>query len=491
MTPTSLCKQAPAPKHEPMLRDRIWPTNGLYTPMSGEGALPSSVVVIPDTTKSMYSIMRNNNISELYNVGSQRKKGPGETSLPFVYGVELSGPKGEIIRFRSVFDDGALANAIDEKMYLILKNCLLALEPSSRILKMADGRLVPLLGVWKGQVTVKGISQNGVFQVLNSNGAWALLFGKPMLEAYEAVHDYSNDTINLPKGKKLVMLENQFVSRQGITGNLLANLTVNIKQLVDMHGDKTPPPSRVAETTKIEEVSEPSELKPDEEWNHLWTLDLVAGSSATHPGTEQPDISKTFEPTLLTRKTDPHNPAWVEVILAEITLGPDLTSTQWESVHQLISEYAGCFTLSMSEVTTVEGATLPLDIPRDKQFRTKIHQRPQSPPQKEFFNGVINKMLAVDIIRPIAYQDVKCCAATTLAKKTHEGGGVTLDTLKHCINDECVAAGYPSAFKHLPPKEETHLNTTTPAVQNKWRVCQDFMEINQVTKVPPMPQIFT
>ena len=97
-------------------------------------------------------------------------------------------------------------------------------------------------------------------------------------------------------------------------------------------------------------------------------------------------------------------------------------------------------------------------------------------------------MLAADIIRPIAHQDVKCCAATTLAKKTHEGGGVTLDTLKHRINDECVAAGYPSAFEHLPPNEETHLDTTTPTVQNKWRVCQDFAEINQVTKVPPMPQ---
>lgn len=38
-------------------------------------------------------------------------------------------------------------------------------------------------------------------------------------------------------------------------------------------------------------------------------------------------------------------------------------------------------------------------------------------------------MLAVDIIRPIAHQDVRCCAATTLAKKTHEGDGLELDTL--------------------------------------------------------------
>ena len=50
---------------------------------------------------------------------------------------------GETVRFRSVFDDRALANAINEKMYLTSKGRLTTLEPSSRILKMVDGRLVP------------------------------------------------------------------------------------------------------------------------------------------------------------------------------------------------------------------------------------------------------------------------------------------------------------------------------------------------------------
>ena len=60
-------------------------------------------------------------------------------------------------------------------------------------------------------------------------------------------------------------------------------------------------------------------------WDNLWLLDPVAGNNPAHPGTEQPDISKTFEPMLLTRKTNPCSPAWVEAILAEITIGPDLT----------------------------------------------------------------------------------------------------------------------------------------------------------------------
>ena len=340
-TPRLPSNQAVAPEYdEPTLRDRFRPTNGLYTLKSGEGALPRSVAVIPDTTNSVHSVTRNNNVSDLYSVGSQRKKESGETSIPFVHGVELSGLKGEIVRFRSVFDDGALVNAIDEGMYLTSKNRLSALQPSSRILKMADGRLVPSLGVWKGWVTVKGVSQLGAFQVLNSNGAWALLLGKPLLEAFRAVHDYSKDTINLPQKKEWVTLENQFANRQGIAGELLACLTVDIKQLVDTLGDGIPSPSRevphdnarndlnakksTERTIKAprieEEVDEQYERKPYVEWNHLWLLDSVAGSNSTHPGAEQPDVSKTFEPTLLTRKTDPCNPARVEAILAEITI---------------------------------------------------------------------------------------------------------------------------------------------------------------------------
>ena len=96
-------------------------------------------MVIPDTTKTMYSVKRNNNILDLYSVGSQRKKEVWRTSIPFIHGVVLKGPKGENMRFRSVFDDGALVNAIDEKMYLTSRNQLSPIEPSSRILRMTVG----------------------------------------------------------------------------------------------------------------------------------------------------------------------------------------------------------------------------------------------------------------------------------------------------------------------------------------------------------------
>jgi hypothetical protein len=101
---------------------------------------------------------------------------------------------------------------------------------------------------------------------------------------------------------------------------------------------------------------------------------------------------------------------------------------------------------------------------------------------------MLDKMLTAGIIWLIAHQDVKCCGATKLAKKAHEGGGLSLNTLKHRVNDECIAAGFPPAFQELPPRDDTIPDPNPPPAQNKWRVCQDFAELNQVTKVPPMPQ---
>ena len=512
--------------------------------MRWEGALPTAVVtmVIPDT-KVMYNKTKNSIVFDLYEVGSPRE---GGTSLPFVHGVELAGPKGEVVRFRSVFDDGALVNAIDETPYRTLKGRLSAPSPSEKVLRMADGRLVPSAGVWKGKVTVKGVSRESAFEIFKSNGAWAMLFGKPLLRTFNAIHDYTEDSIRIlqEKGPQWVVLSNQFATKQGFAAKLLANRTTDIKQLLIAPPSEPTQASEVGEAVpKQKEGEDPKELgddsntykiqgglttplegsleiKPpstpkssltnpvisphdippeqnkhtlDENPNPVWLLNNTGHTedeNITYSGAEQPDVSKVFEPTILTRKTDPHNPARVAAILAEVTIGSDLTTTQEQQVREMISRHAECFALSMSEVTPVEGAAHRLDIPRDKQFRTKVNQRPQTPPQREFFNSVIDKMLDAGIIRPIAHQDVKCCGATTLAKKAHEGDGLTLDILKDRVNSECVTAGFPTAFENLPPAESPTINhdTSTPTPQNKWRVCQDFAELNKVTKVPPMPQ---
>ena len=191
-TPKDQRKEAVVPEHvEPAFGDKFRHVNESYTPVRGEGALPKDVAVISDTD-SMYNEAQNRNIYDLYEVGDLREE---EASLPFVHSVELAGPKGEIVRFRSVFDDGASVNAIDETLYQTLKTRLMAPSLSAKILRMADGRRIPSVGVWRGKITVKGVTREGVFEIFKSNGAWAMLFGKPLLKLFNAVHDYKEDTI--------------------------------------------------------------------------------------------------------------------------------------------------------------------------------------------------------------------------------------------------------------------------------------------------------
>ncbi len=38
----------------------------------------------------------------------------------------------------------------------------------------------------------------GSFEVFSSGGGWDFLFGKPLLEAFKAVHDYKTDLVRIP-----------------------------------------------------------------------------------------------------------------------------------------------------------------------------------------------------------------------------------------------------------------------------------------------------
>jgi hypothetical protein len=66
----------------------------------------------------MYYVADNVIISDLYSVGSLREGRNAKESVPFMHRVELAGPIGEKVRFRSCFDDGAMVNGLDADMYL-------------------------------------------------------------------------------------------------------------------------------------------------------------------------------------------------------------------------------------------------------------------------------------------------------------------------------------------------------------------------------------
>jgi hypothetical protein len=101
---------------------------------------------------------------------------------------------------------------------------------------MVDGRLITLTGAWEGTITVAGMSRQGTFEVFDSRGAWALLFGKLLLQTFKAIHDYSLDIVRIPQGTSWIELSNQFLSNNGTTGALLVGLTTDIKQCVKTQG---------------------------------------------------------------------------------------------------------------------------------------------------------------------------------------------------------------------------------------------------------------
>ncbi|KAF8144989.1 hypothetical protein K438DRAFT_1630893, partial [Mycena galopus ATCC 62051] len=146
---------------------------------------------------------------------------------------------------------------------------------------------------------------------------------------------------------------------------------------------------------------------PAEFAQYLVQVTADAGTSTVFPGAfpqdgedgfEQPEIRLGEDTSIFTRLTDPYNPRRVTAVLDAITIGPDLTSEQREVVRGFIAEFVDCYTLSMKEVVPIPGAEHTMNIPADSTFNTKIHQRPTTPVQKQWYNGVIDEMLAAGII---------------------------------------------------------------------------------------------
>lgn len=184
----------------------------------------STNLYVPDSEKAIF---------DLYCIGY----GEGSAkSIPFMHMVCLMGPRGEVVQIQSVFDDGVMLNAIDAGMFEMVKGRLNELTASLKILRMADGHLVPSLGVWMGEVEVKGLRQGGSFEVFDSGGAWVLLFRKPLLTAFNAFHGYGLNKVHIPSDDGAwVTLSNQFFSAgMQVVNEPFIGFTTDIKQCTSL-----------------------------------------------------------------------------------------------------------------------------------------------------------------------------------------------------------------------------------------------------------------
>ena len=196
----------------------------------------------------------------------------------------------------------------------------------------------------------------------------------------------------------------------------------------------------------------------------------------------------TADNNIYTRHMEPFKVERVKRIISEITVGPDVTPEQRSQVEALISEFADCFALAMSEVNTVPGAVHKLNIPSDAKFRTKLTQCSLNPAQKKYLHTKVDDMIAAGIVAPIHPRDVCAVAPVVFSKKTHEGQGLPLDELKHRVNNRCVELGLQSIEELLPRPVAQEKNSTDEPQGQNWRLCQDFSEVNRVTQIAPMAQ---
>jgi hypothetical protein len=111
---------------------------------------------------------------------------------------------------------------------------------------------------------------------------------------------------------------------------------------------------------------------PDSKPNHkdnIWNIN--SKEQNIDVGTEQKILPGNLEKAVFTRLSHPFKVERVNAVLAELTIGDDLTKEQRVSIDNLLREFADCFALSMSKVTVVEGATHKLNIPEGTTFKKK------------------------------------------------------------------------------------------------------------------------
>ncbi|KAJ7773608.1 hypothetical protein DFH07DRAFT_952655 [Mycena maculata] len=183
------------PAHYVVLKslcDKAVVVPGAKAARSGEeGRAPNDI----HTSASMYSEADSINISDLYSV--ERRMSGDVEAVPFTQTVQLNGLKGRMVGMRGTFDDGAMVNAIDTGIFNSSRGSLVTPRASVRILRMANGALIRSDGCWRGTITVDGISATGSFEILPSGSAWQVLVGKPMLQTFKALHDYTSDEVTL------------------------------------------------------------------------------------------------------------------------------------------------------------------------------------------------------------------------------------------------------------------------------------------------------
>jgi len=150
-----------------------------------------------------------------------------DKTVPFTHPVKLKNPDGTMVQVTTLFDDGAMAGAMCTSVFNRIKSSLHGWQPSSQALRMANGAIVPSEATWSGTIHVEGVETTGMFEVFDSGGGWSFLFGKPLLRAFKAKHNYETDEVTITDSNTTATLRNRITDAdRAPTANTMRHTTM-------------------------------------------------------------------------------------------------------------------------------------------------------------------------------------------------------------------------------------------------------------------------
>ena len=200
-----------------------------------------------------------NDVIDLYSAGhitTSKDRTEGGEAVPFIHQIILEGPNGEKVRVRALFNDGAMVGAMCTSIYHRIKHHLHNWQKSHRKLRMANGNIVTSEAKWSGTIEINGVRAKGDFEVFNSGGGWGFLFGKPLLQAFAAIHDYTPDSIAIASKSHEATIHNEVYHPTALEHLAEGvSLTQDNKQWEITAGGTEIPPSRQVLSIKYHEVA--------------------------------------------------------------------------------------------------------------------------------------------------------------------------------------------------------------------------------------------
>ncbi|KIJ33630.1 hypothetical protein M422DRAFT_264397 [Sphaerobolus stellatus SS14] len=125
----------------------------------------------------------------------------------FITPVDITGKRP--IRFLATIDDGAALCAIDSHIWAQWQKDFGNAIESVVGAKVGSGHVLKSKGCIVLHVNVEGVACDTVFEILDSQGAFEILLGKPWLGLTRAMREYDDDTLVIRVGPVKIVIPNR------------------------------------------------------------------------------------------------------------------------------------------------------------------------------------------------------------------------------------------------------------------------------------------